>query len=93
MVNNRLEQWVGVPPTVRYGLVLILTVIACFSGWWAHHALEPLWGYQDNDTSVYLVLGLPAIAVAVASIVGIICLLRPTPSPSTQQPRRKQGSG
>ena len=76
MVNNG-EQIVGVPRTVRYGLMLILTAIAVFSGWWAHDVLEPLrGGYQDNPTWIYLALGLPALVVSVACIVGIVCLLR-----------------
>ena len=79
MVNTRGKQWVGVPPAVRYGLVLILTVIAAFSGWWAYDVLTALWGYQDDATWVYLALGIPAVAVALASIVGVICLLRPSP--------------
>ena len=87
MVDKGGQQIVGVPRAVLYGLMLVLTAVAGLSGWWAYNALEPLWGYQDNDTSVYLALGLPAVAAVIACAVGIICLLRLTQSPSTQ-PRR-----
>lgn len=82
----------GVPPRgVRYTFALILAAVAVFSGLWAYHALEPLWGYQDNDTLVYLALGLPAIVVSVAAIVGIVLLLRlAPPRPGQKLPRERQ---
>ena len=78
---------VGVPPAVRYGLVLILTALAVLSGWWSYDVLSSLWGYQDSDPWLYVILALPGVAVLLLCIVGIVSLLRPERSPSKRTPR------
>ena len=57
--------------------VAFLVAVAIGTGLFALGALSNLWAeYQDSSTGTYLLIGLPALAVCVASLLAAVRLWR-----------------
>ena len=58
-------------------LATALLLVGAVSGMLAYGALSNLWAdYKDSATSTYLEVGLPALAVCIAALVGAALLVR-----------------
>ena len=56
---------------MRWLVMLALLGVAVVAGMLAWGALSNLWSdYQDSGTSTYLLIGLPALLVALAALYG-----------------------
>jgi hypothetical protein len=62
---------------MRYVKAAALGVLAALCALVAYGPLSNLWSdYRDSPTSTYLLLGLPPLAVSVASLIAAIRVLR-----------------
>ncbi len=62
---------------LRVVALVILVVFAAVAAVVALGALSNLWsGYRDSEIYVYLAIGLPALALCIASIVAFVVIWR-----------------
>jgi len=62
---------------MRFVWSAALAVVAVFAGLLAWGSLENLWSdYKDSETSTYLLIGVPALLVAIGALYGAVQIAR-----------------
>jgi succinate dehydrogenase hydrophobic anchor subunit len=65
---------------MRFVWAAALLLVAVVAGLLAWGALQNLWSdYKDSETSTYLVVGVPALLVALAALYGAVRVARSRP--------------